>query len=801
MMDAAEIPAGDEPAKKKAAAKKAPAKTKPVKAAEGVETAPEAKPAKAAAPAKAAKAPAKGKFTKAAKSDEGAGELLFSSDRDDAPEPANRKPEVRPQPSENVDERALAPAMKGPAKTETPATEPVKPQQVQFKIVGDDEPAKKPAGSGNSRHEAVEFDPSAIFARFAPKPQEAAPVPAKDSGDASKLAPSGEARLESRPEAKWEDRRPARSDEASGDGRAPATGEDARNTESGESARVPGEESGVSGESAPRPGDSRPQQQNQQQRQDRQQGGQQRHPNDRQGQQQQGRQQQGGQQNPQQRQGHPGQQNGGQRHPNDRQQHGGKHGGKFQPPPRKQWPGLADSDSMEERELELGEVFNYNSLNDPAVLEEQAKLAAGEGEPFLFNELYASSMNEIVAAARNIGLKLHRTPQRRELVGCIVEEIGRQKRPIRLTGTLELLEDGNGLLVYGFDNYRVRELSAFIPKLLIKKHGLLRGHEIEALVLPARSGETAPMAVQVLTVMGADPEEVMQRTPFTELTPYYPTKRMLLETDNSVGWDNLSMRCVDLLCPVGLGQRGLIVAPPRTGKTVLMQSIANSITRNMPEVHLIVLLVDERPEEVTDFRRNSKANEVVSSTFDENAESHVHAAEMVIERARRMVEGGRHVVILLDSITRLARAYNTMVPSSGKILSGGIEAGALTRPKRFFGSARNIEGGGSLTILGTALVDTGSKMDEVIFEEFKGTGNMELDLDRDLANKRIFPAINFERSGTRKEELLYHPDEMMKIYALRRAMKGVPSAEAMEMLIQRVKKTKTNAEFLVTLSR
>ena len=447
-------------------------------------------------------------------------------------------------------------------------------------------------------------------------------------------------------------------------------------------------------------------------------------------------------------------------------------------------------------------MFNYNSLNDPAVLEELATLAtSGEGEPLLFNELYALPVNAIVAAARNIGLKLHRTPQRRELVGLIVEEAGRLGRPIRLTGTLELLEDGNGLLVYGFDNYRVRELSAFIPKLLLKRHGLLRVHEVEAIALPARAGETAPMIVKVLTVMGADSEEVMRRTPFTELTPYYPTKRMLLETDNAAGWDNLSMRCVDLLCPVGLGQRGLIVAPPRTGKTVLMQSIANSITRNNLEVHLIVLLVDERPEEVTDFRRNSQANEVVSSTFDENAESHVHAAEMVIERARRMVEAGRHVVILLDSITRLARAYNTMVPSTGKILSGGVEAGALTRPKRFFGSARNIEGGGSLTILGTALVDTGSKMDEVIFEEFKGTGNMELDLDRDLANKRIFPAINFERSGTRKEELIYHPDEMAKVYALRRAMKGVPSVEAMEMLIQRVKKTKTNAEFLVSLSR
>lgn len=786
MMDAAEIQAGDE------------GKKKPVKAAAKRPAAKAAKPAKepvaevrevveAPMKPKAAKAPAKGKSAKAPKSDDGAGELLFSSDRDDTPEPAPKATKA-PEPSER-----RTPDV---AKTEKPAPAGERPAFVPpvFKVVGE-EPAAKPADSGK-RHEAVEFDPSAIFARFAPKPGEVKPVPA------------GESRPEPRGDAKREDRRSARSDDAAGDGRAPAaSGEDARNTDSatGELARAPGEKSSETGEAArsetneagdaaraPGAGEGRPQQ-NQQQGRDQRNGGQ-RHPNDRQGQQQQGRPQNGG---------------NGQRHPNDRQgqpQQGGRQNDprnqKFQQP-RKQWPGLADTDTAEEHELALGEVFNYNSLNDPVVLEEQEKMLAGEdvGEAFNFNALYASSMNEIVAAARNMGLKLHRTPQRRELTGLILEEAGNQKRPIKIVGTLELLEDGNGLLVYGFDNYRVRELSAFIPKLLIKKCGLLRGHEVEALAFPARAGETAPMVVKVLSVMGAPAEEVMQRTPFTELTAYYPTRRMMLETENTVGWDNLSMRCVDLLCPVGLGQRGLIVAPPRTGKTVLMQAIANSIARNNPEVHLMVLLVDERPEEVTDFRRNSKADEIVSSTFDENAESHVHAAEMVIERARRMVEGGRHVVILLDSITRLARAYNTMVPSSGKILSGGIEAGALTRPKRFFGSARNIEGGGSLTILGTALVDTGSKMDEVIFEEFKGTGNMELDLDRDLANKRIFPAINFERSGTRKEELLYHPDEMAKIYALRRAMKGVPSVEAMEMLINRVKKTKTNAEFLLTLSR
>jgi transcription termination factor Rho len=304
--------------------------------------------------------------------------------------------------------------------------------------------------------------------------------------------------------------------------------------------------------------------------------------------------------------------------------------------------------------------------------------------------------------------------------------------------------------------------------------------------------------------MGKPVAEIQGLQPFTELIPYYPTSRILLETppdtDVKVTWDNISMRVVDCVSPVGFGQRGLIVAPPRTGKTVLMQGMANSIQTNFPEAHLIILLIDERPEEVTDFRRQCHG-EVIASTFDEPAENHVHAAEMVIEKSRRMVEHGRDVVILLDSITRLARAYNTMQPGSGKILSGGVEANALQKPKRFFGSARNIEGGGSLTIVATALVETGSKMDEVIFEEFKGTGNMELHLDRGLVDKRVFPALSMEKSGTRKEELLYHPDEMAKIYSLRRAMKGIPSTEAMEMLIQRIKKTRSNAEFLMSLNR
>ncbi len=524
--------------------------------------------------------------------------------------------------------------------------------------------------------------------------------------------------------------------------------------------------------------------------------------------------------------------------------------------PKRGWGELANTDSAEEASLTLGAVFDYNLLNDDGYLDALSRLArhvakrADGASPFVapapapvpanpvpetseensggaenvpaapatpgvpsielvedlpaapidFNEVYESSMATLIAAAKSFGVPVFRNPVRRPLVKKILRAAFGEGRPISIKGTLELLADGNGLLLYGCDAYRVKELSAFVPQSLIKKYGLQRGHDVEAIAFPPMKGETAPIVVHISSIFGADPASVKDLTPFTELTPYYPTERIILETDDAAAWNNLSMRCVDLLCPIGLGQRGLIVAPPRTGKTVLMQSIANSIARNKPNAHLIVLLVDERPEEVTDFRRKTTHGEVVASTFDESAENHVHVAEMVIERARRMVELGKDVVILLDSITRLARAYNTLMPNGGKILSGGVEAGALSKPKRFFGSARNIEGGGSLTILGTALIDTGSKMDEVIFEEFKGTGNMELDLDRDLANKRIYPAINFERSGTRKEELLYHPQEMQCVYSMRRAMKGVPSIEAMEMLISRMKKTKTNAEFLMTLA-
>ncbi len=412
------------------------------------------------------------------------------------------------------------------------------------------------------------------------------------------------------------------------------------------------------------------------------------------------------------------------------------------------------------------------------------------------------NLPDLEQRAKDLGAEWEGAPSKKKLLRAILEKASKDGLPVRARGIVELADDGYGFLVYQSEQYRILAESAFIHSSFVERYGLQRGHIVDALLHAPRENETTPFVLGIEKVMDVEPDSVQHLTPFTELTPYYPLERILLECPpDEVDWDNKSMRIVDLLTPIGLGQRGLIVAPPRTGKTVLLQCMANAITKNRPNIHLIILLIDERPEEVTDFRRQVETAEVISSTFDESAESHVHAAEMVIEKSRRMVESGQDVVILLDSITRLARAYNTLMPSTGKILSGGVEAGALQKPKRFFGSARNIEGGGSLTILGTALVDTGSKMDEVIFEEFKGTGNMELHLDRELVNKRIFPALNFEKSGTRKEELLYHPHEMEKIYGLRRAMKGVPSTEAMEMLISRVKKTKTNAEFLMAMSR
>jgi len=441
-------------------------------------------------------------------------------------------------------------------------------------------------------------------------------------------------------------------------------------------------------------------------------------------------------------------------------------------------------------------------LPDPARFEDVAALdalaleiSASAHAPIYLDHIYALGLAELNAFARSLGITFEGTLSRAQLIERIFKNAAESKRPLRDRGYIDINAEG-AFIVHSHVNYRLYPEDAWLPESLIKRYGLKRGHRVEVFVSPPREGERCPAVVRIESVMDGAPEEISKITPFEELVPYYPLQRILLEAP-AVQRD-VSMRAVDILTPIGFGQRGLIVAPPRTGKTILLQNIANSVAENFPDYTLILLLIDERPEEVTDFRRHTKG-EVVSSTFDEAPESHVHCAEMVGEKARRLVEQGKHVVILLDSITRLARAYNALASNSGKIMSGGMEATALQKPKRFFGAARNIEGAGSLTIIGTALVDTGSRMDEVIFEEFKGTGNMELHLDRGLVERRIFPAINIDRSGTRKEELIYHPEELQKIYGLRRAMQGLGPIESMEMLIKRLKATKSNAEFLLGL--
>ncbi len=445
----------------------------------------------------------------------------------------------------------------------------------------------------------------------------------------------------------------------------------------------------------------------------------------------------------------------------------------------------------------FGDLPNPSRFNDLVALDALAAgVSSGSGAPLWLNEIYAKTLAELTTFARELGVKIEGAPNKRQLLNEIFKFAAAEKRTLRDLGYIDQ-NDRGAFVVHVHVNYRLYPEDAFLPDSLVKRYGLKRGHKVEVTLQPPQEGERCPSVVRIDSVMGMAPDDISKVTPFEELVPYYPLKRILLEDPDVV--KDVSMRSVDILTPIGFGQRGLIVAPPRTGKTILLQNIANSISANSPEVKLILLLIDERPEEVTDFKRHTKG-EVVSSTFDETPESHVHCAEMVIEISRRRIEQGEHVVILLDSITRLARAYNALAGNQGKTMSGGLESNALQKPKRFFGSARNIEGGGSLTIIASALIDTGSRMDEIIFEEFKGTGNSELHLDRGLVERRIFPAINIDRSGTRKEELLYHPEELQRIFALRRAMQGLGPIESMEMLITRLKKTKSNAEFLMSLA-
>jgi transcription termination factor Rho len=411
-------------------------------------------------------------------------------------------------------------------------------------------------------------------------------------------------------------------------------------------------------------------------------------------------------------------------------------------------------------------------------------------------ELQAMSIVELNQMAREMGVENTGTMKKHEVIFHILQKNSERNGILFSEGVLEILPEGFGFLRSQAFNYLPCPEDIYVSPSQIRRFDLQTGDMIAGQIRPPKDKERFFALLKVESVGREDPDKAKEKTHFDNLTPLFPNKRFILETHP----EELSTRVLDLVCPIGKGTRGLIVAPPRTGKTVLMQKLANAILKNNPEAYLFILLIDERPEEVTDMERSCKPAEVISSTFDEPPERHVQVAEMVIEKARRMVEHKKDVVILLDSITRLARAYNTVQPHSGKILSGGVDANALHKPKRFFGAARNIEEGGSLTIIATALVDTGSRMDEVIFEEFKGTGNMEVHLDRHLVDRRIFPTINVELSGTRKEELLYHPQEYNKVVVLRRALTGVPPVEAMELLLGKLKKTKNNIEFLLSMA-
>ena len=413
------------------------------------------------------------------------------------------------------------------------------------------------------------------------------------------------------------------------------------------------------------------------------------------------------------------------------------------------------------------------------------------------SELKQKSVAELQSMADELNISNFSGLRKQDLIFRIEQNLLDADAVLRGDGVLEILPEGYGFLRSQDWNYLYGPDDIYVSPSQIKRFDLRTGDTVAGQVRPPKEGERYLALLKVETINGTDPDTARQRITFDNLRPRYPDVRLRLETPS----EDLSMRVVDLIAPIGKGQRGLIVAPPRAGKTILMQKMANAIAENHPEVTLIVLLIDERPEEVTDMQEQVKSAEVISSTFDEPADRHVQVADMVIEKAKRLVEHGRDVVILLDSITRLARAHNVIVPHSGKILSGGVDAHALHKPKHFFGAARNIDEGGSLTIIATALVETGSRMDEVIFEEFKGTGNMELVLDRKIADRRVYPAIDIGRSGTRKEELLLDQAELNRVYLLRNFLSDMPSTEAIEFLLQRMARTKNNREFFVSMAQ
>ena len=427
--------------------------------------------------------------------------------------------------------------------------------------------------------------------------------------------------------------------------------------------------------------------------------------------------------------------------------------------------------------------------------EDLAALEEADGEEINIGDLQEKEITELNLLAKEMEVENFGTMRKHEVIFQILRKHATDKGVLIAVGVLEILPEGFGFLRSPSYNYLPCPEDVYVSPSQIRRFDLQTGDQIQGRIRPPKEKEKFFALLKVDLVGDEDPEIAKDKTHFDNLTPLFPDERFILEHDP----EEYSTRVLDIVCPIGKGSRGVIVAPPRTGKTVLMQKLANAVLKNSPEAFLIILLIDERPEEVTDMERTCIGAEVISSTFDEPPERHVQVAEMVIEKARRMVEHKKDVIILLDSITRLARAYNTVQPHSGKILSGGVDANSLHKPKRFFGAARNIEEGGSLTIMATALVDTGSRMDEVIFEEFKGTGNMEVHLDRGLVDRRIFPSINIALSGTRKEELLYHPDEYDKVTMLRRALTDVPAVEAMELLLSKLRETPNNIAFLMAL--
>jgi transcription termination factor Rho len=414
-------------------------------------------------------------------------------------------------------------------------------------------------------------------------------------------------------------------------------------------------------------------------------------------------------------------------------------------------------------------------------------------------ELKKKPANELIEMAEAFGIEGMARSRKQDVIFAILKAHAKNGEDIYGDGVLEILQDGFGFLRSGDSSYLAGPDDIYVSPSQIRRFSLRTGDTVSGKIRPPKEGERYFALLKVNEINYEKPEAAKNKVLFENLTPLHATNRITLERGNG-STEDITARVVDLVAPIGKGQRGLIVSPPKAGKTMLLQNIAQSIAHNHPEIYLIVLLIDERPEEVTEMARTVRG-EVISSTFDEPASRHVQVAEMVIEKAKRLVEHKRDVVILLDSITRLARAYNTVVPSSGKVLTGGVDANALHRPKRFFGAARNIEEGGSLTIIATALIDTGSRMDDVIYEEFKGTGNMEIHLDRRIAEKRIFPAININRSGTRREELLMSPDMLQKVWILRKLLHPMDELAAIEFLLDKLKDTKTNAEFFESMKR